>query len=144
MQIFTSYFANLKSLPSDAVPVSIALKTPSWFSGMRYAPLAPTGEIFSAWKAHQDDDLYIRQYNQVVLSRLNPINVRKDLETTLWWKGRISSLLRKPERLLPSTPSCKMAFLLWGLRHGVGRGRDDGCRMGTNEFSSLKTNLWQY
>lgn len=47
---------------------------------MRYAPLAPTGEIFSAWKAHQDDDLYIRQYNQVVLSRLNPINVRKDLE----------------------------------------------------------------
>ena len=80
MQIFTSYFANLKNLPSDAVPVSIALKTPSWFSGMRYAPLAPTGEIFSAWKAHQDDDLYIRQYTQVVLSRLNPINVRKDLE----------------------------------------------------------------
>jgi len=80
MQIFTSYFANLKKLPPDTVPISIALKTPAWFSGMRYAPLAPTGEILSSWKVHRDNNLYLRQYNQTVLSRLDPMKVRKDLE----------------------------------------------------------------
>lgn len=80
MQIFTSYFANTKNLPSDIVPVSIALKTPSWFLGVRYKLLAPTGAILSAWKAHQDNSLYLQQYDSEVLSHLDVFKVYKDLE----------------------------------------------------------------
>lgn len=31
--IYTSYFAKLNKLPSDIVPISIALKPPSWYKG---------------------------------------------------------------------------------------------------------------
>lgn len=80
MRIFTSYFANLKKLPPEFVPISIALKTPDWFSGLRYPALAPTGEIFSAWKRHHNNNLYLEQYNREVLGRLNVFNVRRDIE----------------------------------------------------------------
>lgn len=120
MQIFTSYFANLKKLPPDAVPISIALKTPAWFSGMQYTPLAPTGEILSSWKVHRDNNLYLRQYNQTVLSRLDPMKVHKDLERLSGGKNAFLLCYERPEdfchrrRVAEWLSSCGIPVREWG------------------------------
>lgn len=38
---YTSYFANLKKLPDNVVPISICGKAPDWYSGLQYKKLAP-------------------------------------------------------------------------------------------------------
>ena len=44
--IYTSYFAKLKKLPAGIAPISIALKTPDWYTGLRYIKLAPWYSFF--------------------------------------------------------------------------------------------------
>lgn len=97
MQIFTSYFANAKNLSPVIIPISIALKTPIWYTGARYNPLAPTGEIFSAWKVHRDNDLYMNQYEEDVLFFLNPLRVFKDIQTITGGKDAALLCYERPE-----------------------------------------------
>lgn len=79
MQIFTSYFAQIRKLPDNIVPVSIALKTPAWFSGIRYPALAPWEAFFSAWKKNHDDEEYLWQFEKKVLAPLDAQAVTADL-----------------------------------------------------------------
>lgn len=44
--IYTSYFAKLKSLPDNIVPISICGKTPDWYKGLQYKKLAPKYDFF--------------------------------------------------------------------------------------------------
>lgn len=44
--IFTTYFAKLKSLPSNTVPISICGKAPDWYKGLQYKKLAPKYRFF--------------------------------------------------------------------------------------------------
>lgn len=39
--IYTTYFAKLKSLPKDIVPISICGKAPIWYSGIQYKKTCP-------------------------------------------------------------------------------------------------------
>lgn len=39
--IYTTYFANLKRLPQDVVPISICGKATEWYDGLQYKKLAP-------------------------------------------------------------------------------------------------------
>ena len=34
--IYTSYFAKMKDLPDNIVPISIAGKSPDWYNGLEY------------------------------------------------------------------------------------------------------------
>jgi len=43
--IYTSYFAKLKSLPEDIIPISICAKSPNWYKGLQYKRLAPTYDL---------------------------------------------------------------------------------------------------
>lgn len=36
MKIYTSYFANLKNIPANIVPISISRKPPKGYGGMEY------------------------------------------------------------------------------------------------------------
>ena len=38
--IYTSYFAKLKSLPDNIIPISICGKVPNWYTGLQYKKLA--------------------------------------------------------------------------------------------------------
>ena len=64
--IYTSYFAKLKSLPEDLVPISICGKVPDWYKGLQYKKLAPKYDFFMKWKETHDDDYYVQQYYEQV------------------------------------------------------------------------------
>ena len=71
MQIFTFCFGQLRNLPDNIVPVSIALKTPAWFEGIRYPALAPCGAAFTAWKSSHDNEEYLRRFEREVLAPMD-------------------------------------------------------------------------
>lgn len=45
MKIYTSFFGNMRNIPRDVAPVSIALKMPSGWEYSCYPRLAPKGSI---------------------------------------------------------------------------------------------------
>lgn len=77
--IYTSYFAKLKSLPHNIIPISICAKAPSWYEGLQYKKLAPKYDFFMKWKENHDNDYYIKCFNEQVLNELNVLTVIKDL-----------------------------------------------------------------
>ena len=77
--IYTSYFANLKSLPDNIVPISICGKAPDWYKGLQYKKLAPKYDFFMKWKENHDNDYYIKCFNEQVLNQLNVEDVIHDL-----------------------------------------------------------------
>lgn len=50
--IYTTYFAKLRNLPSNIIPISICAKAPSWYTGLQYKKLAPKYNFFTEWKKH--------------------------------------------------------------------------------------------
>ena len=77
--IFTSYFAKLRILPDDIIPISICGKAPQWYKGLQYKKLAPKYDFFMKWKENHDNDYYIKCFNEQVLSELNPHQVLNEL-----------------------------------------------------------------
>ena len=77
--IYTSYFAKLKSLPDDIIPISICGKAPDWYKGLQYKRLAPKYSFFMKWKENHDNDYYIKCFNEQVLSKLDAMDVVLDL-----------------------------------------------------------------
>lgn len=78
--IYTSYFANLKKLPKNLVPISICGKAPDWYKGLQYKKLAPKYDFFIIWKENHDNDYYIENFNARVLDTLDPKQVKQELE----------------------------------------------------------------
>lgn len=77
--IYTTYFAKLRNLPSNVIPISICAKAPSWYTGLQYKKLAPKYNFFTEWKKTHDDNYYIEHFNSEVLSCLLPHQVLNDL-----------------------------------------------------------------
>lgn len=77
--LYTSYFAQIKNLPPNIIPVSICGKAPDWYRGLQYKKLAPRYGFFSAWKRNHDNDFYVRHFNAEVLRGLNPTRVVSEL-----------------------------------------------------------------
>ena len=73
--IYTSYFAKLKYLPKDIVPISICGKCPEWYKGIQYKVLAPKYKFFMEWKKNKDNDYYIEHFQKEVLDTLEVENV---------------------------------------------------------------------
>lgn len=71
--MFTSYFANLKKLPTNLEPVSIAVGNPVWYRGRRCIELAPTRAML---KMSPDD--YNRHYD-AILAKLDPKSIYDQL-----------------------------------------------------------------
>ena len=81
--IYTSYFAKLKSLPENIIPISICGKAPDWYKGLQYKKLAPKYDFFMEWKRNQDNDYYIKCFNEQVLDKLNAVDIVKELDGLL-------------------------------------------------------------
>ena len=77
--IYTSYFAKIKKLPANIVPISICGKAPDGYTGLQYKKLAPKWSFFSVWKQNHDNDYYIQHFKEEVLNTLDV----KDVMNTL-------------------------------------------------------------
>ena len=91
--IYTTYFgktAALKKLHPNAMLVSIAGGIPDWFmktGGLQYKKLAPKRYWWKEWHSKFTECLdseeskkwYIEKYNDTILSKLNPHEVKSDL-----------------------------------------------------------------
>lgn len=94
--LYTSYFAQLKNLPEDIVPISICGKAPEWYTGLQYKKLAPKYGFFMDWKRNNDNDYYIKCYNEEVLNQLTVNNVIKDLKSLVGNKSIALICYEKP------------------------------------------------
>ena len=77
--IYTSYFANLRNIPSDIVPISICGKAPDWYSGLQYKKLAPKWKFFKVYKETGNEEYYVKHYYKEVLDKLLASDVVYDL-----------------------------------------------------------------
>jgi hypothetical protein len=71
----TSYFSKYKGV----FGVSIALTTPSWFTGRRYPALAPTPHMLSKYLKDKDRAYFKLQYWNNILCNLDAQKVYNDL-----------------------------------------------------------------
>ena len=78
--IYTSYFAQLKNLPDNIIPISICGKAPDWYHGLQYKKLAPKYDFFMKWKENHDNNYYIKCFNKQVLSKLGRLKILNDLQ----------------------------------------------------------------
>jgi uncharacterized protein YeaO (DUF488 family) len=79
--LYTSYFANIRKLPENIIPISICGKAPDSWKGLQYKKLAPKWDFFKVWKETKDNDYYIKNFDERVLNVLNAENVVNDLYT---------------------------------------------------------------
>lgn len=77
--IYTTYFAKLKSLPENVIPISICGKAPSWYIGLQYKKLAPKYGFFMKWKETHDNNYYIEHFNEEVLNCLDVEEIVNEL-----------------------------------------------------------------
>lgn len=80
----TSYFAKYKN--DDGV--SIAIKSPTWFTGDSYPDLFPKWSFLKQYFKDHDEDAYVIAYYDQILSKLDPNKVFNDLKdkTLLCWE----------------------------------------------------------
>lgn len=78
MKIYTSYFANLRKIPGDIIPISICRKPPNGYNGLEYKGLAPSLSLLSAWKKSPNEKAYRKVFCNI-LDRLDPHMILNDL-----------------------------------------------------------------
>ena len=74
--IYTSYFAQLRNLPENIIPVSICGKAPNWYHGYQYKKLAPKYDFPTLGSPHMPHRqgiriislTFITPYSQFVLA----------------------------------------------------------------------------
>jgi hypothetical protein len=86
--IYTSYFAQLRNLPPNIVPISICAKVPGFYKGLQYKKVAPKYGFFMEWKQNHDNDFYIEHYRDEVLNTLTFAKVMNDLQLLLPYEIR--------------------------------------------------------
>ena len=79
--IFTSYFANLRNIPSSVTPIAICGGIPSWFNGLHYKKLAPKIGFFNEWKKNHNNQYYIDHFQSEVLDNLHVETVIHEILT---------------------------------------------------------------
>lgn len=94
--VYTTYFAQIRQLPPNVIPISICAKAPTGYTGIQYKKLAPNYDLLQQWKRDHDDSNYTRRYTSEVLGRLNfqrvidelqvalPFEVKCQMQTPFW------------------------------------------------------------
>lgn len=89
--IYTSYFAKLKSLPENIIPISICGKAPDWYKGLQYKKLAPKYDFLMEWKKNHDNEYYIKCFNEQVLNKLDVEQVVFELFDTVYFINSVDT-----------------------------------------------------
>ena len=114
MKIYTSYFAKLRSLPENIVPISICGKAPDWYAGLQYKKLAPKYGFFIEWKKTHDNDYYIEHFNSEVLDQLNAKTIYEELSKMSGGKDIALICYEKPSDFCHRHLIAK-----WFTNHGI-------------------------
>jgi hypothetical protein len=77
--IYTTYFAKLRSLPKDIIPIAICAKSPPGYQGPSYRALAPHYDFYSKYKTDGDTEYFTTCYRDQILRHMNPTRVVADL-----------------------------------------------------------------
>ena len=77
--IYTTYFAKLKKLPENIIPIAICAAPPKGYTGQIYRPLAPKYDFFQKYKITGDVVEFTENYIGQVLNQLNPVKVVTEL-----------------------------------------------------------------
>ena len=56
VRVFTTYFAKLRTLDNNLVPIAIVRYSPKWYDGKLYQTLAPKAETLLDYKYYSDGD----------------------------------------------------------------------------------------
>jgi len=84
MQIFTSYFANIKNIPEDFFIVSVS---GGHFKGLQEqvdyiaTNLAPNKKIFYEYKETNDWKKYVKQFKLEILSKIDWLEILENFES---------------------------------------------------------------
>jgi hypothetical protein len=84
----TSYFSKSANHPQA---VSIAHKTPPYFTGRHFKILAPPKWLYKKFKKDLDVKEFTKNYNKEVLNKLNPKEIYNQLgenAVLLCWEGK--------------------------------------------------------
>lgn len=86
--IYTSYFAKIKKMPENIVPVSISQWPPKGYEGLQCKDLAPTKDILMEYKNSNEDDKvkesrYNERYINEVLGKLDLKQVLSNLQSQI-------------------------------------------------------------
>ena len=69
--IYTSYFGNMRNIPSDIIPIAITRFPPKWYEGATLKDIAPPIHLLNHYKEHYDKEYYIDVFKREVLSNLS-------------------------------------------------------------------------
>ena len=86
MKLWTYYYARIKDLPKNVLPVAISLSVPPRWPFPIYKKVAPSQTWFWDLKEYEGEDkekIYIQRYNDTVLSKLTQKEVYEDLKEIL-------------------------------------------------------------
>ena len=97
MEIWTTYFSNVRSLPDNIVPISICGRAPSWWTGKEYRKLAPKWDFFQRYKETGDQEHYVKNFDARVLAPLNITTVLSELSSLSDGKDIALVCYEKPE-----------------------------------------------
>lgn len=81
--LYTTYFAKLRNLPPNVIPISICAKPPAGYVGLQYKKLAPTYSILMEYKTSHDQTTYINRFEKEILNRTNTQTVLAELQAML-------------------------------------------------------------
>lgn len=71
MKIYTTYFAKVKDLPRDVIPIAVCLYPPRGWTGLGCSQLAPTTTVFYKYKSTGDFDTFAAEYIQTTLGHIS-------------------------------------------------------------------------
>ena len=79
IKVYTSYFSNVRNIPTDVALVSIAGKTPDWLSIFKCNELMPKYSWWKEWhdtfannlESVESKQWYIKHYKETVLNTLD-------------------------------------------------------------------------
>jgi uncharacterized protein YeaO (DUF488 family) len=71
--IYTSYFAKINQLPTNAICISISRHAPKGYNGLEYKELAPSWEILRDYKVNNNR----KEYTDEFLKKLKTMDPQK-------------------------------------------------------------------
>lgn len=99
--IFTSYFANIRNLPPNCIPISIAQFPPKGFvsqGGLEYKTLAPPKNLLRKVQQDHNHREYILSYKHEVLDKLDKNQVYQELLDMSNGQTVVLCCYEKPEK----------------------------------------------
>ena len=80
IEIYTSYFANIRRLPDNFCPISIARSPIKGWNGVSYLNVAPLLTTISKHKSGlSTEEEYTEEYTETILSQTTPVKVVDEL-----------------------------------------------------------------